>query len=124
MNSNYYARPVADTSTIEVVSSSPAWVETLYSLSGWQAYSGFDNGSKKSPIIIKDTTDIRFEYNATGKTKTVSLDKAYIDVADKTYTGKINLSPYSFIILMSLDPGNNRVKQNPPKQPGVTPVVY
>lgn len=43
---------------------------------------------------------IRFEYNASPVTTTVSLDAAYIDVKNKTYSGSITLPPFSSVILI------------------------
>jgi hypothetical protein len=43
---------------------------------------------------------LRFEYNPTNITKTVSLDADYVDVANNTYSNNLTLAPYTSIILM------------------------
>ncbi len=43
---------------------------------------------------------VRFYYNSTNKTKTVSLDAYYVDIKNIVYSGNISLAPYTSIILM------------------------
>ncbi len=43
---------------------------------------------------------MRFEYNATPKTKTVTLTGTYVDATNKQYSGNITLAPFSSVILM------------------------
>ena len=43
---------------------------------------------------------IRFEYNTTTSMKTILLTDTLYDVKNKSYTGQLNLQPYSSIILM------------------------
>jgi parallel beta-helix repeat protein len=42
----------------------------------------------------------RFEYNATGSSKNVSLDATYVDAKNVTYSGSITLPPYSAAVLV------------------------
>ncbi len=43
---------------------------------------------------------VRFEYNSTNKTKTITLDASYVDVNNTLYSSSINLAPYTSIILI------------------------
>ena len=43
---------------------------------------------------------MRFEYNLTGKAKTVSLDDTYVDVKNNVYAGEVTINPFSSVILM------------------------
>ncbi|MEO8765801.1 MAG: hypothetical protein ABI416_15985 [Ginsengibacter sp.] len=68
--------------------------------SGYQAYSGFDAHSGKSPMAITAVNDLRFEYNEKGINKTITLDANYNDVANKLHPGTITIAPYSSVILI------------------------
>ena len=63
LDSNYYARPIDDNSTIITAISGASTNRTLAS---WQTYvSPFDSHSNKSPMTITDVNDLVFEYNPT-----------------------------------------------------------
>lgn len=53
--------------------------------------------------------NIRFEYNASNKVKTVVLNSNYIDVQNRRYTDKVDIGPYSSVILIAsnLHQGNS-----------------
>ena len=51
---------------------------------------------------------MRFEYNNTGRSKSVTLNATYVDATNKSYSGNITLAPFTSLILM--------------KQPAVTGV--
>ncbi|MGV8171743.1 MAG: LamG-like jellyroll fold domain-containing protein [Candidatus Woesearchaeota archaeon] len=100
INNNYYVRPIDDTNTFRTqinIWNDPQIPRTL---AGWQSYSGFDANSKKSPKAITTSSDIRFEYNPTGSSKSVSLGSNYIDVTGKSYPGSVTLGPYSSVVLI------------------------
>lgn len=48
---------------------------------------------------------MRFEYNASSKNKIISIDGNYIDVNRKSYSNKVELAPYSSIILLKENTG-------------------
>jgi hypothetical protein len=96
-DSNYYARPMDDNLSIVLRITTGSLIQNL---SQWQGYSKLDGHSKKSPKAISDTNDLRFEYNETGSSKTISLPYKYIDVRNVTYNGSITLAPYSSAILI------------------------
>jgi hypothetical protein len=98
-DSNYYVRPIADDSVIQVLLNHYA-ISTNYTLGEWHNYSGFDAHSYNSPNKITDIKDLRYEYNATGSKKIISLPYNYIDVKGTTYNGTITLAPYSSIVLI------------------------
>jgi parallel beta-helix repeat protein len=97
---NYYARPIDDTDTIRTEINIWNGPTTYRTLSDWQSYSDLDSNSKKSPKSISITSDLRFEYNPTISTKTITLDRNYIDVKGTAYSGSVTLQPYSSIILI------------------------
>ena len=96
-DNNYYAKPIDDNATLNVGLNSGG---TSQNLSQWQSYSGMESHSKKSPRAITDTNELRFEYNATGSAKTISLPFRYIDVKNVTYDGTITLEPYTSAVLI------------------------
>ena len=67
---------------------------------GWYSFCGLEPHSKQSPKAITDTNDLRFEYNRTASSKTVSLPYQYIDVKKNVYNGSITLAPYTSAVLI------------------------
>ncbi len=102
-DSNYFAKPIDPGSAIIINS-------TNYSLQGWQSYSGQGAHSKEAPKNISNINDLRFEYNATSSSKTISLDASYIDVRNNSYNGSITLAPYTSAVLIR----NGALKNQPP----------
>jgi len=100
VNNNYYARPIDDTDTIRTQINIWNGPTTYRTLAGWQSYSGFDSNSHKSPKTISSTSDLRFEYNPTSSSRTISLSGNYIDVKGNSYSGSVTLQPYSSIVLI------------------------
>lgn len=100
VNYNYYARPIDDSNTITTQISAWSGPTTYRTLSGWQSYSGLDSNSKKSSKAISSTSDLRFEYNPSGSSKTISLDRNYIDIKGESYSGSLTLQPYSSVTLI------------------------
>ncbi len=43
---------------------------------------------------------MRFEYNNTGRSKSVTLNDTYVDATNKSYSGNITLAPFTSLILM------------------------
>jgi len=66
----------------------------------WQSYSGMDKNSKASPKTVSSLSSLRFEYNATSSSKTVSLGQAYIDIKGVSYPSSITLAPYTSAVLI------------------------
>lgn len=55
--------------------------------------------------------NIRFEYNASNKAKTVLLNVPYVDVQNRHYADKVIIDPYSSIILIAANPqAKNRIQ--------------
>ena len=65
-----------------------------------------DNINLQKANITQANPDdsIRFEYNATELSKTISLSSNYIDVKGNPYSGSVTLQPFSSIILMQKSP--------------------
>jgi parallel beta-helix repeat protein len=104
---NYYARPIDDNIVFNVTLNNYATFLN-YNLSQWQAYSGFDKSSKKSPKTISTVNDLRFEYNASSSSKTITLDGTYIDVRNVSYNGSITLAPYTSAVLIRTGTATNQ----------------
>jgi hypothetical protein len=103
LDANYYVRPIKDYDVIVNRIVSPSEMYYYYSVAQWQAHSGQDANSHKSPISIPDTNKIRFEYNASKTNIVIALDGDYIDVKSTKYAGSITLLPYTSAVLM-VDP--------------------
>ena len=99
-DNNYYARPVDDNMVFDIDASAAGGKHNRYDLSGWKSLSGFEKNSKKSPVTIVQTGDIRFEYNATASPETINLPYEYTDVTGRSYQGNISLAPFSSLILI------------------------
>lgn len=107
VDNNYYTRPVNDNLTF-MTDATGSGVRTNRTLVGWQSYTGLDAHSHKSPKAITDTSDLRFEYNATKVNKTIILDGNYIDVKNVSYNGTITLLPYTSAVLIRNGAVSNR----------------
>ena len=80
-NNNYYTRPIKDSLTIQLNNPSRSY----YTLAQWQSLVNGDEGSKRSPIRITDTSHIIFNYNADSVSKTISFPFNCIDLNGSTY---------------------------------------
>ncbi|HVF81366.1 MAG TPA: PA14 domain-containing protein [Flavisolibacter sp.] len=111
-DNNYYCRPTYDSYVINVSYQSDG---TNLDLAEWKALYGKDAVSLKSPITATSYNHIRFEYNASATSTTVSLDGTYIDARNTTYNGSITLAPFSSAVLIkkvqptSLCPGTGSI---------------
>ncbi|MGN6532526.1 MAG: PA14 domain-containing protein, partial [Ginsengibacter sp.] len=96
-NYNYYAKPIKP---LAPFTTDQGIAKGELSLSQWQSIVGGDANSQQSSNQITDVGLLRFEYNATNQSKTVSLDANYIDVKGNNYNGSITLAPYSSAVLI------------------------
>ncbi|HZH66794.1 MAG TPA: PA14 domain-containing protein, partial [Flavisolibacter sp.] len=96
-NNNYYCRPSYDSYVINVSYQSDG---VNLDLAEWKALYGKDAASNKSPIPVASYGHIRFEYNASNSSKTISLDGAYIDSRNNPHNGSITLAPFSSAVLL------------------------
>ncbi len=73
----------------------------------------FDNVQLYEAEVATTNPDdyLRFEYNASNYVKTITLNKPYTDVHNNTYTDKVNIDPYSSIILISTEPAVAKLTQ-------------
>ncbi len=100
IDSNYYARPIDDSLSIQTTSD--GGTPTFKTVAGWQKYAGVDFHSRKSPKLISTVEDLRFEYNTSSRDKTVTLDSSYIDVTGAVYSKTITLGPHSSAVLINI----------------------
>jgi hypothetical protein len=96
-NYNYYAKPIKPSATF---TSDQNIAKGELSLSQWQSAVGGDANSQQAAITITDVNLLRFEYNATNQSKTISLGANYIDVKGNNYNGSITLAPYTSAALI------------------------
>ena len=96
-DSNYYARPISDNLSIDTYYNGVFAYKTLADV---KTITGEETHSKGSPKTITNVSDLRFEYNATTTSKTITLDGNYIDVKNVSYNGTITLAPYQSAILI------------------------
>jgi len=101
-DNNYYCRPLSETMTFNVVSSS---TNQNTNLPGWQSTSTKDKNSKKSPKTISSVNSLRFEYNATSSNKIIGLGVAYLDAKGISFPTSITLAPYTSSVLITASGG-------------------
>ncbi|MEJ7767732.1 MAG: PA14 domain-containing protein [Chitinophagaceae bacterium] len=103
---NFYCRPTFDNEVIfPAYRIGGAHYDKGVTLEQWKAMYGKDLNSKKSPVELFNADLIRFEYNTTATTKSIALDGEYIDVYNNSYTGSVDIEPFSSRILMKHAPG-------------------
>lgn len=97
-DSNYYCRPIAETTPLAVTDST---LDAFINLSTWQSHSGEDAHSHTSPLTITDVSKLRFEYNNTNVDKNVSLGgSSYIDMTGAAYSGTVTLPAFTSLVLI------------------------
>ena len=99
-SNNCYARPINDTKTMGGYIRTPSFSYISNTVSEWQAYSGQDASSTKSPQAITTESDMRCEYNETNTPKAISLSQPMMDMRGVKYTGAITLQPYKSVVLI------------------------
>ena len=55
--------------------------------------------------LLPFNNPVRFEYNATTQTKTVSLGANYVDVKNNKYSGSVTLQPFTSVVLIKTSGG-------------------
>ena len=98
LDTNCYACPINDNLTF--LTYQPSTGSQVRSLAGWQAFSGQDANSYKSPLAITNVNDLRFEYNATTVATNVTLDVPYLDMRGSNYSGSLTLQPFTSVVLI------------------------
>lgn len=77
-----------------------AYDQLFYSLDGWQALTGWDLHTQKSPQTIHSLDSLRFEFNPTNVSKKISLNGTFVDMKNQLYNNSVVLPPYSSIVLI------------------------
>jgi hypothetical protein len=111
MDSNYYARPLNDGSTILVYL--PATGSKWKTLADWQAMFGQDAHSGKSPVSLSDSSKIDFYINITKVDRTITLPTAMVDITGRKVVTDTTISAFTSVILME-DPDPDPLPPNPP----------
>jgi hypothetical protein len=96
---NVYASPLSQTN---------GWIFSILtsgmscnSLSQWQAITGKDANSTSSPIIVANSSKIRFEYNDTMVDRNIDLGAVvYKDIRNNTVTGNVTLAPFTSMVYL------------------------
>jgi parallel beta-helix repeat protein len=97
-DSNVVAAPLLDGNAFYTFDGSTYRHQTV---SQWQSYSGQDMHSKASPKTVSSIGSLRFEYNASSSSKTVSLGANYIDIKGVSLSGSVTIAPWSSVVLIS-----------------------
>ena len=103
LDSNVYARPIDDNKTVWYGVNA---TNVYYTLAEWKSFTGREPHSTKSPVSISTLNDLRFEYNETSVSKTISLGTNYINMKGISYPGSITLQPYTSAVLIKSGAGN------------------
>ncbi len=104
LDSNYYARPIAENTTVlDILPRGDGGTETKMNLAMWQTFSGQDAHSHKSPVTITNVNQLFFAYNYSGADSTIIIPSGtWVDVTGASYnTGSTVLHAYTSIILIS-----------------------
>ncbi len=102
-DSNVVATPTSDNNAFYTFDGSNYRHQTV---AQWQSFSGQDMHSKPSPKTVASVSSLRFEYNASSSSKTVSLGAGYIDIKGVSYPSSITLAPWSSAVLISASATN------------------
>lgn len=93
-NNNYYARPIDDDNHFYYGSAN-------HTLAEWKVLvSPDDNNSWGSPTAVSTINDIHFIYNETSSTKQYLLSNTMVDITNDSYSGIIDLLPYTGLVLL------------------------
>lgn len=99
IDSNYYARPIADNLTVNTKYGS---ILTNRSVAMWQAFCLYDVHANKSPITITNVNQLDYQYNHTAGAVAKALSPGvWKDVRNVSYSGTITLQPYTSAVLMN-----------------------
>jgi hypothetical protein len=108
MDSNWYASPADAAQAFKY--RGPAF-DKYISFADWKRKTVWD---KHSTLLLRNMAArpdvLRFEYNATAATITISLDRKYMDAKGKVYSGTVTLQPYSSVVLFADESGRRRYK--------------
>jgi len=98
MDNNFYFQSKNDMGAISayVVKEGKASNQT-YDLTKWKTAYGKDQFS----VEMLPGENVRLEYNVSDEVKTVKLDKRYVDVHQHVYKDKVQIDPFSSIILIA-----------------------
>ncbi len=112
-NNNYFCRPLNSEKQSFFVRHGSN--DDIGDLPMWKSISGKDGNSKGTPVTVTDPNKVRFEYNASKSSKTVSLGANYLDAKGANYAGSITLAPYTSAVLIQT---SGTVNQQPQANAG------
>lgn len=100
-DNNVYARPIDDTTTIEVYRDySGGGGELNISLATWKATYLLDTNSVKSSITTASVNDIIFDYNEDSENLAVSLSGWHKEITGTIYNSGYELTPFTAKVLV------------------------
>lgn len=108
-DSNVVAAPLSDGNAFYTYDGGTYRHQTV---SQWASWSGQDKHSKPSPKTVTSLSSVRFEYNASSSSKTISLGQAYIDIKGVSYPSSITLAPYTSAVLIKASGATNETVAN------------
>ncbi|WP_086503372.1 Ig-like domain-containing protein, partial [Algoriphagus ratkowskyi] len=102
---NVYSRPVNENNTIRLETPGK---NGLINLQSWKDTYWLDRSSSNSPATYdSDKMEIdefiRFEYNNSNSSKSVSLSGTYVDLKGKILSGSVELPAYSSVLLLKTE---------------------
>jgi hypothetical protein len=96
---NYYARPIADNTTIKAGYNT--WDPTAITIAAWKTASSQDANSNKSlGGTVSTVNDLHFIYNDLTYVRGWTLSTGMKDVANTSYSGNIWLAPFTSLVLI------------------------
>lgn len=100
-SNNYYARPIAEGTTIRVVRQYPGTnTVTNMSVATWKSTYSIDVGSSASLVTTDNDSKLRFEYNFTAAAVTRSLGAVYKEITNTTHTGSVIIPSWGGVLLI------------------------
>lgn len=125
INQNNYARPMDKTGIIFTTAYlyQSKQKKTYHDLQKWKSTFRKDLNSTLSAKTFANNPDanIKFVYNASEVTKTVSLGASYVDAKNKRYSNSITLQPYTSAVLIK-DGKSSTTDKTEPNEPN-EPIV-
>lgn len=92
-DNNYYARPIDDDYVF--------YYNGSHTLADWQTLVYPDDiHSYGSPVAISSTDELHFIYNDTSVSKQYTLSSTMVDIANANYSGTIELTPWTALVLI------------------------
>jgi parallel beta-helix repeat protein len=98
-NNNYYSRPIDDNLVIGLARPNSSFIQNM-TLATWKSQYGQDPNSVKSTVTATSVSDIRFDYNYSSASSSITLPGNFKDISNASYPGTLTLAPYDGRVLI------------------------